>query len=101
MSEVIGYQMLVGEFSLVNGEFSKKYLWCLMNTLNTSPDYTDILAKDPRDVLKLLFTRNMAAFFKYSCTHKKIALFPVSQAFIRDVKCLSPPKIIMNKHACL
>lgn len=35
--------MLAGEFSQVNEEFSKKYLRCLMNTLNTSPDYTDIL----------------------------------------------------------
>lgn len=35
--------MLAGEFSLVDGEFSKKYLRCLMNTLNTSPDYTNIL----------------------------------------------------------
>ena len=91
--------MLAGEFSLVNGEFSN--LRCLMNTLNTSLDYPDILAKDTPDVLKLLFTRNMAAFFKYSYTHKKIALFPVSQAFIRDFKCSSLPKIIMNKHACL
>ena len=41
--QTLGYQMLAGEFSLVDGEFCKKYFRYLMNTLNTSPDYTNIL----------------------------------------------------------